>query len=184
MDVCNSAGYLFVCIGMRAHAMDARVYEQTTFSLHISDHACILAYICLCTLEALFLTSRFAHARVYFFPIFPDVLATFSTYVCTCKQFYMERAKLFVRKKWTEIAHMRLLLTLTLHIHQQPLQFSLIRVPFFLEPDYPRDPTFQETNRAVSIMYVRTKCVDACLIWPCKLRHQENSEHYMRLWAS
>mmetsp|Transcript_28436 Transcript_28436/g.70431 ORF Transcript_28436/g.70431 Transcript_28436/m.70431 type:complete len:229 (+) Transcript_28436:246-932(+) len=29
----------------------------------------------------------------------------------------------------------------------QPLRFSVIRVPFFLEPDYPQDPEFEETNR-------------------------------------
>ena len=28
----------------------------------------------------------------------------------------------------------------------RPLRFSLVRVPFFLEPDYPRDEGFQETN--------------------------------------
>lgn len=29
----------------------------------------------------------------------------------------------------------------------RPLGFNLIRVPFFLEPDYPLDPEFEETNR-------------------------------------
>ena len=26
--------------------------------------------------------------------------------------------------------------------------FTVVRVPFFLEPDYPTDPSFEETNRA------------------------------------
>jgi len=30
----------------------------------------------------------------------------------------------------------------------QPMGFTLLRVPFFLEPDYPRGPEFEETNRA------------------------------------
>lgn len=30
---------------------------------------------------------------------------------------------------------------------QPPMGFTLLRVPFFLEPDYPTDPAFEETNR-------------------------------------
>mmetsp|Transcript_29592 Transcript_29592/g.90785 ORF Transcript_29592/g.90785 Transcript_29592/m.90785 type:complete len:230 (-) Transcript_29592:365-1054(-) len=29
----------------------------------------------------------------------------------------------------------------------RPMGFTLLRVPFFLEPDYPTDPAFEETNR-------------------------------------
>lgn len=29
----------------------------------------------------------------------------------------------------------------------QPMGFTLLRVPFFLEPEYPNDPSFEETNR-------------------------------------
>lgn len=32
-------------------------------------------------------------------------------------------------------------------IPDQPMGFTLLRVPFFLEPDYPTDPSFEETNR-------------------------------------
>lgn len=30
---------------------------------------------------------------------------------------------------------------------EKPLAFSLLRVPFFLEPDYPEDESFEETNK-------------------------------------
>ena len=30
---------------------------------------------------------------------------------------------------------------------KNPLRFTVIRVPFFLEPDYPRDESWSETNR-------------------------------------
>ena len=29
----------------------------------------------------------------------------------------------------------------------RPMAFSLLRVPFFLEPDYPQEAEFEETNR-------------------------------------
>ena len=32
-------------------------------------------------------------------------------------------------------------------VTDRPLSFTLIRVPFFLEPDYPLDEQFEETNR-------------------------------------
>lgn len=32
-------------------------------------------------------------------------------------------------------------------VPERPVRFSVVRVPFFLEPDYPRSPAFQETNR-------------------------------------
>ena len=32
-------------------------------------------------------------------------------------------------------------------VPDQPLGFTLVRVPFFLEPDYPTSPEFEETNR-------------------------------------
>jgi len=32
-------------------------------------------------------------------------------------------------------------------VPDQPMGFTLLRVPFFLEPDYPTDPSFEETNR-------------------------------------
>ena len=32
-------------------------------------------------------------------------------------------------------------------VPQDPMGFTVVRVPFFLEPDYPTDPSFEETNR-------------------------------------
>mmetsp|Transcript_19133 Transcript_19133/g.49010 ORF Transcript_19133/g.49010 Transcript_19133/m.49010 type:complete len:231 (-) Transcript_19133:568-1260(-) len=32
-------------------------------------------------------------------------------------------------------------------VESQPMSFNLIRVPYFLEPDYPTGPEFEETNR-------------------------------------
>ena len=32
-------------------------------------------------------------------------------------------------------------------VPDQPMGFTLVRVPFFLEPDYPTDTSFEETNR-------------------------------------
>ena len=32
-------------------------------------------------------------------------------------------------------------------VPDQPMGFTVVRVPFFLEPDYPTDPSFEETNR-------------------------------------
>jgi predicted DsbA family dithiol-disulfide isomerase len=32
-------------------------------------------------------------------------------------------------------------------VPEDPMGFTVVRVPFFLEPDYPTDPSFEETNR-------------------------------------
>lgn len=32
-------------------------------------------------------------------------------------------------------------------VPDHPMGFTVVRVPFFLEPDYPTDPSFEETNR-------------------------------------